>query len=130
LDKNLKFCLILDAGVKYVIKAELADSLASIVRLVPDEQKVELVDSPLMDVNFERLEANLNGKIVLLDKKSLTGDLLVTLKSVGARNVFSKELNVNCKEETVGDNKKPTDNEKDKKPETVNIYKTLTLNIF
>ena len=99
LDKNLKYCLILDGGVEYLIKAELAEGLSNIVRLVPDERKIQLSNSPLLDVNFERLEANLNGKIILLDKRSLTSDLVVTIKSTDTRNVWSKDLQVKCQED-------------------------------
>jgi hypothetical protein len=53
LDESFKYCLELDANVNYVIKAELTDSLAEQLRLVPNEKKVKVINSPLFDVNFE-----------------------------------------------------------------------------
>jgi hypothetical protein len=97
LDENFKYCLELDANVNYIIKAELSDSLAEQLRLVPNEKKVKVTNSPLFDVNFEQLEAKLEGKIKLLPKQTAPADLIVSLKSADTN--WSQDMSLKCANE-------------------------------
>lgn len=93
---DLTYCLELDAGRDYVVKAELSDSLSQLLRLVPLERRISVVDSSLLDVDFEQLEARLDGQIRLLAGKSVSTpqDLKVVLKSVESNSDWSKEIQV------------------------------------
>lgn len=96
INDDMSYCLQLDAGSSYSIKAELSDSMAQLLRLVPLERRVELVDAPLFDADFEQLEARLDGQIRLVSGKSasLPTDFKVLLKSV--ESTWSKEIPVRC----------------------------------
>ena len=101
LDENLSYCLKLDAKVSYVLKAELTDnSLAKVLKLVPLERKVLLTDAPLFDVNFEQLEAKLEGRISLLGS-SILNDLSIILKSDDPKQQWNTAINAKCQEEKV-----------------------------
>lgn len=83
LKDDLTFCVQLEPGA-YVATAELSDSLAHSVRLVPLERRVTVVDAASFDVDFEQLEARLDGQIRLIGGPNvpLPTDLIVQLKSI------------------------------------------------
>lgn len=94
LDQDLKYCVILDANVDYIIKAELSENLAQVLRLVPIERKLVLTDSPMFNVNFEQLEAKLEGKIKLSVNQDAPSDFVVNLKSTEFK--WSQDIPVKC----------------------------------
>jgi hypothetical protein len=101
LDENLAYCLRLNSNVNYILKAEVTDDeLAKVLKLVPLERKVTVVDSALFEVNFEQLEARLEGKINLLGT-SLLSDLSLTLKSADPKRQWHAVITPKCQEEKV-----------------------------
>lgn len=98
-DKDLKFCLVLNAGGEYTLKAEVTDSkLAKSLKLVPLEKKIVISDKPVANVNFGQLEARLDGTLVLLpnSNQKRISDLLLTIRSDDSNQAWSKEVPVKC----------------------------------
>lgn len=95
LNEDHTFCVELVPGA-YSIKAELSKSLAHILRLVPLERKITVIDSRLDGVDFEQLEARLDGQIRLVAGKAVNvpSDFKVVLKSVEANSDWTKEIPV------------------------------------
>ena len=96
LNENLEFCVALDAGVSYSIKAELNEPLAQVMKLVPIERKVNVVDSAVDGVDFEQLEARLDGRIVFLPGQSAPSDFSVQIKASDPKRVWSRVLELTC----------------------------------
>lgn len=95
LEENLSYCLELESNQNYVFRAELTGNLGQYLRLVPLERKVNVIDAPLLDVNFQQLESKLEGKIKLAGKQDTDG-LSITLKAIDSMQAWSKELQVKC----------------------------------
>jgi hypothetical protein len=104
LDQNLNYCLQLDANVAYTIRTELSDSLLQILKLVPDEKRVSVVGGPLFNVDFEQLEAKLEGEIRFLEKQNVPDHFQVTLKtSDDVKRVWQEDVvKLECKLESIG----------------------------
>ncbi|CAF0810412.1 unnamed protein product [Brachionus calyciflorus] len=102
LDKDLKYCVVLDTGLNYILKAELSEKLSQVLRLVPHERNVLLKDSPIFDANFEQLEAKLEGQIDFLPNQSAPSDLVVTLKSVDSK--WTQNIPVKCSAQQKNEN--------------------------
>jgi hypothetical protein len=101
LQENLSYCLKLTANVNYVLKTEVTDdAVARVLKLVPLERKVTVSDAALFDVNFEQLEARLEGKINLLGVGA-PSDLSLTLRSTDAKRQWHTVINAKCQEEKV-----------------------------
>jgi hypothetical protein len=84
LNQKLEYCIPLEANTNYVLKAELTDSkLAKILKLVPFEKKVTVVNAPIFNINFGQLEAKLEAQLTLLKNinQPELSDLVVTIKS-------------------------------------------------
>lgn len=84
LDQKLEYCMPLNTNTNYVLKAELTDGkLAKVLKLVPLEKKVSVVDRPVMNINFGQLEAKLEAQLTLLPNANqpVPSDLIVTIKS-------------------------------------------------
>lgn len=97
--KTFKYCLKLNANVAYTLKAELSDdSVARVLKLVPLERKLTLTDGPIFDINFEQLEAKLDGKLILLPGFKPGDDFKMTLKSTDAKRDWQQTLDVKCSE--------------------------------
>lgn len=94
LDQDLKYCVVLDVNTNYIIKAELSDNLSQVLRLVPIERKLTLTDSPLFNINFEQLEAKLEGLIKLLPGQVAPSDFSLNLKSVDTK--WTQDIPVKC----------------------------------
>lgn len=94
LNNDMEYCLDLDSNRNYVIKTELTETLAQLLRLVPLERHISVFDSALFDINFEQLEAKLDGQIRLISGKEQVApkDLIVYLNSVDSKQ--SKEIQV------------------------------------
>jgi hypothetical protein len=100
LDQNLNYCLQLETNGVYTIKTELSDSLLQILKLIPGEKKVSVVDGPLFNIDFEQLEAKLEGEIRFLPKQVTPENFLVTLKANDVKRVWQEEVKLECKVET------------------------------
>ena len=100
LDQNLNYCLQLEANSVYTIRTELSDSLMQILKLIPDEKKVNVIDEPVFNVDFEQLEAKLDGEIRFLPKQVMPENFLVTLKSSDLKRVWQEDVKLECKMET------------------------------
>ena len=84
LNQKLEYCIPLEANTNYVLKAELTDSkLAKILKLVPFEKKVTVVNAPIFNINFGQLEAKLEAQSTLLKNinQPELSDLVLTIKS-------------------------------------------------
>ena len=106
LDANFKYCLQLDSNVPYTLRAELSDSLSQVLKLIPDEKKITVVDEPLFNVNFEQLEAKLEGKLTFLPKQQAPADFIVILKSTDVKRNWQQEIKLDCATETVANSSK------------------------
>lgn len=96
---DLQYCMSLDTEKNYVLKAELIDSkLAKVLKLVPLEKKISVVDKPILNINFGQLEAKLDAKVMLLQnsQQHILNDLVVTIKSEDSNQKWSKDVNVKC----------------------------------
>ena len=97
LDANFKYCLSLDAGHNYLLKAELVDlNMAKKLKLIPVEQQLQVTNSPVMNVNFEQLEAKLDGQIILLPNQDMPTSLIVTIKSEDSKQ--TKDITAACEQ--------------------------------
>jgi len=99
LDKNLKYCIPLKTNTQYILKAEITDAkLSKVLKLVPLEKKISVVDEPIVNVNFGQLEAKLDGHLVLLPNQNIPTieDLIVTIKSDDSNQAWSKEIPAKC----------------------------------
>jgi hypothetical protein len=99
LDQNLNYCLQLDANSVYTIRAQLDDSTGSSsqIKLVPEERRINLVDEPIFNVNFEQLEASLEAQIRFLPGAEIITQFKATLKSLDENRQWQQEIElVNC----------------------------------
>jgi hypothetical protein len=98
IDENFGFCHALESNKVYSIKADLNHpSLLQVLKLVPEEKRVTVSNSHIMNIDFEQLEAKLEGRIKFLAKQSVApNDLILYFKAADSNRQFSKELLVKC----------------------------------
>ena len=69
---------------------------------MPDEKKVSVVDGPLFNIDFEQLEAKLEGEIRFLEKQNVPDHFQVTLKtSDDVKRVWQEDVKLECKLESI-----------------------------
>ena len=96
LDANLRYCLPLDVNQVYTIRAELSDNLMQMLKLVPDERRVTVTDGPLLNVDFEQLEAKIEGQIRFVAGQTAPQDFLISLKSNDGKREWQQNLKLDC----------------------------------
>lgn len=99
LNTNLQYCVQLEVNSEYVIRADLTPSLAQIIKLMPVEQKIKVTDSPVMNVNFEQMEAKLDVVVSLLSKSEVPNDLKLTIRLDDPKRTWTREILTQCNKE-------------------------------
>jgi hypothetical protein len=101
INENYEYCVQLEANSEYIVHAELSENLSQIIKLMPDEQKIQVTNKPIMNVNFEQMEAKLDGTILLLSRQDVLKDLTLNIKLDDPKRSWNKQVLTQCTKEVV-----------------------------
>jgi hypothetical protein len=102
IDEKLSYCFKLNKSpLEYIIKIDVsganANDFESFLKFNVDEQRVFINRDPVLDLNFEQFDAELNGVVQFLDE--CPNDFKLSLKSKNKVNLVKEITELKCNQE-------------------------------